>query len=301
MITVLTGENTYETMRALDAIIRGFDGIAERIDGSEIEMKQLPDLLMGSTLFANKRLVVIRGLSENKSVWNDLVDWLPRVSDDVHLVLVEIKPDKRTKTYKELKNIAEVREFAAWTDRDIQKAEVWLANEAKDRSITMDKKCIQLIVQRAGTDQWQLHQALEKLAVLDTVTPEIIQDLIEAQPSENVFNLFDAALRGQPQTVSDMIKSLELTEDPYMVFGLLSSQAFQLGALAVASEDENVAKDIGAHPFALSKLTPHARRLGRVGARKVIVIFAECDDAMKTSAADPWLLIERSLIKIAVR
>lgn len=288
-------------MRALDAIIRGFDGIAERIDGSEIEMKQLPDLLMGSTLFANKRLVVIRGLSENKSVWNDLVDWLPRVSDDVHLVLVEIKPDKRTKTYKELKNIAEVREFAAWTDRDIQKAEVWLANEAKDRSITMDKKCIQLIVQRAGTDQWQLHQALEKLAVLDTVTPEIIQDLIEAQPSENVFNLFDAALRGQPQTVSDMIKSLELTEDPYMVFGLLSSQAFQLGALAVASEDENVAKDIGAHPFALSKLTPHARRLGRVGARKVIVIFAECDDAMKTSAADPWLLIERSLIKIAVR
>ena len=88
MITVLTGDNSFEVSRALAKIERVFDGTPEKIDGSTLELKQLPDLIMGGTLFASTRLVVIKNLSENKSVWTDFSAWLPRVSDDVQLVLV---------------------------------------------------------------------------------------------------------------------------------------------------------------------------------------------------------------------
>lgn len=44
---------------------------------------------MGVSLFATKRLIVIRGLSENKVIWPVFGDWLPKVSDDIHLVLIE--------------------------------------------------------------------------------------------------------------------------------------------------------------------------------------------------------------------
>ena len=71
---------------------------------------------------------------------------------------------------------------------------------------------------RVGLDQWQLFHALEKLAVLGDITPEIIEQTIEANPTENVFNLLDAALRGDARKVHDMIGTLERTQDPYMTF-----------------------------------------------------------------------------------
>jgi DNA polymerase III delta subunit len=58
-----------------------------------------------------------------------------------------------------------------------------------------------------------------------------------------------------------------------------------------------VSKDLGVHPYGLSKLTIYVRQLGRSGARKVIEAFAEADAGIKSSATDPWLLIERALMK----
>ncbi|MNS76073.1 DNA polymerase III subunit delta [compost metagenome] len=136
--------------------------------------------------------------------------------------------------------------------------------------------------------------------MLDEVTPEVIQDVIELSPTENVFNLFETALRGDSKGVMHMIATLELSEDPYRVFGLLSGQTVQLLALALGDKPSaEIAKDIGAHPYAVSKLGSHAKRLGATGSKKVIHAFAEADRAMKTSVAEPWLLIERALLKTA--
>lgn len=299
MITILTGDNSFEIERALQAVVRAFDGVAEKLDGNALELKQLPDLLMGGTLFAAKRLVIIRGLSENKSLWTDFSAWLVRISDDVQLVLVEPKLDKRTKTYKDLKKAADVQEYPAWSDRDISKAEQWAVVEAKEQGFTLDKKCAQVLVARVGVDQWGLYHALQKLSVLEVVTPQVIAEIIELSPSENVFNLFEAALRGNGGQVQKMVATLALHEDPYRLFGLLSGQAFQLAALAEAPADATVAKDVAAHPYALSKLAPFAKKYGHSGAKKVVAAFAEADSGMKNSVGEPWLLIERALVKVA--
>lgn len=300
MITLISGENSFENDQAVRQVVGSFAGDPERVDGGDIELKQLPDLLSGVTLFNPKRLVIIKNLSENKTIWNDFADWIPRISDDVQVVLVEAKPDKRTKTYKELQKVAEVKESTLWSDRDTGKAEQWVMAEATRRGFTLDKKSAHTVVTRVGTDQWLLSQALEKLAVVDTVTPEVIEELTEANPVENVFMLFESALRGDARRVKDMLITLEVSEDAYKLLGLLSGQAVQLAVLAVSDRPSaEVAKDMGVHPYALSKLAQAAKKLGRSGAKKVIAAFAEADTAAKSSAADPWLLVERALIKVA--
>jgi DNA polymerase-3 subunit delta len=300
MITLICGENTFENERLLRSVTSASGGSAQRIDGSTLDTKQLPDLLMGMSLFAEKRLVVIRGLAENKALWNDFADWIPRVSPDVHLVLVETKPDKRTKTYKDLQKTADVHESKPWTERDSTAAEQWVEKEAKSLGFALDKKCARLLVQRVGVDQWLLYRALEKLSVAGEVTPEVIEEIIEPNPTENVFLLFESALKGDAKKIKKMLAVLEVTEDAYRLLGLLSGQAVQLAVLAVSDvPPANVAKDMGVHPYALSKLAPAAGRLGRAGAKKVVSAFAEADEASKSSAADPWLLIERALMKVA--
>ena len=300
MITLLVGENNFEVTRAIQKLGADFDGIAEKIDGSELEPRQLPDLLAGATLFADKRLVIIKNLSDNKSMWANFVDFIPRVSDDVHLVIVEPKPDKRTKTYKDLHKVSVVNEFAAWTDRDERKAEEWTIKEAANLDFTLDKKSAQTLVRQIGVDQWQLYRALEKLSVVDSVTPDVIADIIETNPSENVFQLFDAALKGDMAKVRQMVATLQLSEDPYRLFGLLSGQVFQLVALVIGEKPSTeIAKDIGVHPYALSQLVSHAKSLNKAKVKKIVDAFVEADADMKSLGVEPWILLERALLKVA--
>jgi len=299
MITLLVGENSFEIQRALDDIISDFDGNVEKIEGSELQVSQLPDIFMGVSLFAEKRLVVIRNLSENKSIWPVLGDWTDKISDDIHLVLVEPKPDKRTSTYKTLQKIADVHEFIQWSDRDTNVAEKWVAAEAEKRGLQLNKKLIQTLVNWVGIDQWQLFYALEKLSLTEEISEKSIKNIIEPNPVENVFNLFETALRGDTKNLMEMLKILEQSEDVYRLTALLSSQAFQLLAVASAGKDDNIAKDFVIHPYVVSKLAPIAKRIGKSGASKIIAIFTELDDDMKLSRAEPWLLVERALIKIA--
>jgi DNA polymerase III subunit delta len=300
MIRLLIGENSFEIDRELARIVTEFEGTAEKIDGSELELRQLPDLLMGSSLFAEKRLVILKDLSSNKAVWTDFTQWLPRVSDDINLVLVESKPDKRTKTFKDILKVASVTEYKPWGERDGHLAEQWAAVEAKAMGIELSSSLARQLVARTGIDQWRVFHALEKLSVLPEVTSSVIDDVVEANPTENIFQLFETALKGDQAKLHAMLGTLELTSEPYQLFALISGQAFQLTALTVSDKPSaEVAKDIGAHPFVLSKLAPYARKFGRSEVKRVIDAFSEADMAMKTSAIDPWVAIERALLKVA--
>jgi DNA polymerase III delta subunit len=298
MITLLTGDNSFELREALKVIVAGFDGPAERFDGNTLELRQLPDLLMGGTLFAEKRLVIISELSANSSLWQKLPEWLPRVSDDVHLVLVDEKPDKRTSSYKALKEAARVHEFPSWGDRDQQKAEQWFEARAKSQGLVLDKKTVHHIVSRVGLDQWLLSNALETLSLLDDITPEAINRTILANPQENIFELFETALSGNRAALQDILRTLELQEDPYATFALLSSQVFSLAAVTYADDSQNPSKDFAIHPFVASKLERQGRRLGKPVVTRILKKFAQTDADMKVSKAEPWLLIERLLFDL---
>jgi DNA polymerase-3 subunit delta len=301
MITILTGDNDFEVQRAVDSMTAQFNGQPERIDGEVLELGNLPDLLMGATLFTSSRFVIIKNLSLNKVVWPVFGDWIDRVAEEIQVILIEPKLDKRTKTYKQLQKVANIREYSVWTDRDTRIAGEWVIEEAKRLGFMLDTRSAQALISRVGLDQWLLLQALEKLAFVDDVNEETVMELIDANPAENVFNLFDTALKGDVEAVQEMIQTLKLGEDPYRVMGLLASQAFQLAALAVTDQPTNVvAKDMGAHPFALGKLTSHAKKRGREGVKRIVDALAEADMEMKSSAIDPWPLLERALIKIAL-
>ena len=299
MITLLTGDNSFELREALQAIVGAFDGRAERFDGQSVELHQLPDLLMGGTLFAEKRLVIITDLSTNSALWQKLSDWLPRVSDDVHLVLVDEKPDKRTSSFKALKAAAEVREFPLWSDRDTYKAEQWLEARAKVQQVVLDKKSIRHIIDRAGMDQWKLAQAIDTLSLFDEITTEVINQSIIANPQENIFELFEIAVSGNRAELQHILKTLELQEDPYATFALLSSQVFSLAAVTYADNTQNPQKDFAIHPFVASKLARHGQRLGKQKVANIVRHFAQTDADMKISKAEPWLLIERLLFDLA--
>lgn len=299
MITWLTGENSFELHEAKKACVASFDGEPEYYDGTELTLADLPTILMGVSLFAQHRLVIISDIAQNAALWSKVPEWLPRVSDDSSVVFVDAKPDKRTTAYKALKAAATVREFAPWTDRDTAKAEAWVVQRANALGVTLARLQARHLVARVGVDQWQLAQAVTMLSLLDAITDDAIDTHIAKNTTENVFELFELALTGDMTTVHEKLQALKMQEDAHRLLGLLSSQVLSLAAVVSAPETANPAKDFGIHPYVVGKMRRYTRKLSKHRVAELIEAFARADAAMKRSKAEPWLLVERALIDVA--
>lgn len=301
MISLLYGENDFELKKHLKKIVSEFadPNATEKIDSDSLSVDDLPNLLSGMSLFSQNRLVVLYDVSSNKDVWDKLTDYIENDNTDTQLVLVETSPDKRTKTFKQLQKHANSIEFKNLNENE---AKNWLLVEAKNENIALSPVLAEKVVARAGVDQWKLYFALQKLANVGEINEQSISEQIEASVQANVFALIDASLQKSPQKVHKLVGEASSSEDPYFFFGLFSSQMFQLVTLAVSDKKPaEVAADLGVHPYPLQKLSSVARQLDKNDLKKIASIVAECDDQIKRSGAEPWLLIEQALVKIANR
>lgn len=305
MIHFFFGSNQYQIKTALDELVRSTkskhgEHAVERVEGETLELRQLPDILQGATLFAPQRLVIVKGLSKNKPAWDALGDKLEQIPSSLQLVIVETAPDKRTRTFKQLQKLADVHEAKELAEPEAAK---WLTDEAARRGGKLETAMAKKIVERAGTDQWRLSNELDKLLLHSQVSDSLISELVEMTPQANVFALLDAVMQGRTDAVREMLHEAKAIEDPYMLFGLLTAQVMQLAALVHGRgrSSAEIAKLLKVHPYPLGKLSSIANKLDRSQLRSMVEAVAGMDDDVKSSGVDPWVLLERTLIKIAAR
>ncbi len=301
MIALLCGENDFELTKKLAQLKADFKGTPERYMASELTNEQLADIFSGQSLFALERLIIIDTPSGNSTLWQDLPMWVGRLNENTQLLLIESKPDKRTSAYKWLKKNVDVQEFTLFDERDIASATNWLLSYATQQQVTLTTAQAKRLIERGGTNQWALAQAIDKLQLAGEVTNQWIDDSIEQNPSQNVFQLFETVLQSDHVRMSYMLSQLRLTEDPYRVFGLMTSQALQLTLLVYAGGDTaKIATSLGMKSsYPLQKIAPFANRLTKSQISKVVHLFADADERLKSSDADPWLVLESTLVRVA--
>lgn len=296
MITVLTGANTYAISEAIRERTAAFSGEVEKLDASEVEPRSLPDLFMGATLFSPQRLIVLRGVSANKTLWTELEQWIGRVPEETEILLVETNPDKRTRTYKLLQKHATIKEFG-----ELSEAEVagWLQVHARSAGAELPPDVLRYLISYVGRDQWRLRSELDKLLLADKpVTKDLIQDIAEPYPEATAFELLDSAFSGSDIRVHELLSLLREREDPYQFFGLLSSQVLALFAIVSGGSrrPDEIARDMALHPFVVRKLTTVANKLGKKSIERLIDQLAHADERIKTSGVDPWRQLEITLL-----
>lgn len=301
MLITLTGPNSFAIQQEKQKLINNFiaqfgaNGV-ENVSGESLQPNNLPDLLQGASLFSPQRLVTLTDASQNKPLWDALGDWLGKVSTNSVLVIVESNPDKRTKTYKQLKKLSDFKEFAELSESQLIS---WLKKIVQDSGAEIDQKTASYLVQKVGSDQWQLASEIQKLINYQPkITVATIDRLVEPNLQANVFELLDSALKNKPQIMLGLIAKIRVSEDPYKLFGLLVSQVHTLALVASADSKgtDEIAKEAGVHPFVVRKTLGMAIDQNKIS--KIIDIVAKLDMQIKTTGNDPWLLLEQALNKI---
>lgn len=299
MIYLLTGDNTFELERRLKEIVDNSATQAERFDGSELSLEQLPDLFMGATLFATQRMIILRNVSGNKTVWSLLPEWLERLDGSTEVVLIETHPDKRTKTYKWLEKNTTVTE-----GRELQPHEAvkWVGELAEKYKMKLPREMAQFLVDYVGVDQWRLSSELEKLQLSGRpIDRKLIQELVEPTPQATSFELLDAVFTRRSSDIERLLSTVARSEDPYQFFGLLSSQIYALALVRSASgkSPDDIARASGVHPFVLRKVGPLASKLTSGEVKTIIERLAMLDKNMKLRPVEPWLQIKAFLLGLS--
>ena len=298
MIQVFYGENEFLKRQKVRRIIGDKNFV--RRDGQNLSVGDLRELLMGQTFFGGDDLVVINDLSEN-IIWNDF----PEITEksDKTIILLEAKLDKRTKTYKWLAKNSKIVECASLNERNRPEMTNWALERSSELNLKLSRKQIETLIDRLGYDQLRFDNIFEQLVLIDNVTDEVIDDIVPLAKSESVFDLLNATISADRKKTHQIIAYLESTssdEGAYQTMGLIASQIMHLYALILNNGDtQAVAKDFGAHPFALRQLSPLARKLDRKTAKKAISILGKADIQTKTTSVKPWLILEAALIEIS--
>lgn len=108
----------------------------EVVEGAELAVEDLPSLFWGGSLFSEKRNILIRDLSGNKSVYDKLPEYVNTVHD---IIIFEQKIDKRSSTYKTLKDKIEWKEYKIPVNLNLKKVFDIYVVAKKDgaRAVTM--------------------------------------------------------------------------------------------------------------------------------------------------------------------
>ncbi len=298
MIHLLYGDNEFAKRAALAALVGDADVV--RYDGEELTLADMQEITIGQTLFSQSAEYVISKLSENSDIWLRLSE-LP-FDDDKTVILLESKLDKRTKTYKWLQKTAKTQEFLPLSDRQKPQLISWCEAQARERGYKLTRMQIGTLIDRLGFDQLRLSNFLDQLALVKEVTDELIDQLVPLARSENVFDLFVAALSKDYETVHNIISYLESesgVDGAYQTMGLLASQATNMAALVLAGGDnKTVAADLLVNPYVLQRLSSSARTIDIEHLRQINDALFQADLQMKTTGVNPWLLIEAALVSV---
>lgn len=115
MIRIFYGD---DRKAAQKMVVRELGDGYEVVEAENLTANDMPSVLLGTSLFAETRSILIKDLSENKECWETLPKY---VADCPHKVVIwETKLDKRSVVYKELSKDKKIefKEFKLAEDPD---------------------------------------------------------------------------------------------------------------------------------------------------------------------------------------
>lgn len=285
-----TGENDYALERELTRWKQGFFQKHGAENFLEIHAKDatpaaLLDAVSVMPFIAEKRLVLLKGLPRIER------DEMKTVAAAIHpktvFVVADAKPDKRLGVTKEVLSLAEVKEFASLSPKDLAG---WAAALVAAEGASIGTQAFARLLSVCGDNQWVLDSELRKLAAFagGEITAAHIDELAVPSGEQVVWRLTDLVGGCKADEALCFLGSrIERGEDPYglwvILLNMIKNTALVWSALEADVRDErSIASAFGMHFLSVRGLLPLARSLDRGRMQSLVNFASEADLALKT-------------------
>lgn len=197
--------------------------------GDSYKLNELEDIALTMPCFAERRCIVL----EDGGLFgadNGFAEFLSQIPDTTVLILVEGKADKRTKLYKEIKQIGYVCEFAPLSPEDTVQFIVSRLGSANKR---IRRDTCDFILNNVGGDLYNIATELEKLIAYTGTRAEVtVEDVLAVcvlQTENRIFDIVDAVERGDRKTALRFYFDLiAMKESPLRILRVMTKEYMRL-------------------------------------------------------------------------
>jgi len=303
-ITTLTGSNRFALREELKKIVQEFTSAfdsfgVERFEADNTEFQQIMDSVASLPFLTEKKLVIVEDPGTNTEVKEKIEQILDATSEATDLVFFEPKIDKRGSLYKTLKKRTDFKEF---NDLDEQQLASWVVDVTKERDGTVQLSDARLLVQRVGLGQAGLSNEIDKLLSYNSsITKDSVLLLTEASPQGTVFDLMDAAFRGDLKRAMSLYESQrEQQVESQAIMGMLAWQVHTMAAIgAQQSQDVNaIAQVTGINPFVVRKTLSLTSKHSLKEIKELVHKTLELDIRLKSESIDADEALQEYLISL---
>ncbi len=266
MIIFLYGPDSYRSKQKLDEIISHYKESGKSglnlisVDAKENAFPDFYDTLRVSSMFAEKKLVIIKNVFAGKGFQEELLEEIKNIENlkDVVVVYETEAPDQRLKIFKTLVKTCKCQEFALLEGSALKQ---WAQKEFERLGQKSNLDAADLLVQYVGNDLWRLAAEIKKLGNFKngaTIKKEDVLLMVKPRLEVDIFKTIDAmAAKNRPQALSLVKKHLDNGEAPLYILSMI---AYQYKNLLVVKElaqkgfmYASIVKKSGLHPFVVKK------------------------------------------------
>lgn len=289
MILAFIGDNSYAREQAAAEFITGFVGVhgamaVDKFAGEELTFVALSDAITTIPFLSPRRLVIVRDMSTNKPLAEQLEKLSQSIADTTDLVIIEGHVDGRSKYLANLKKFVEVREF---TQLDGDSLVRWTVEQTNQLGGRISHQFAQQLVDRVGSNQQLIANELAKLVLYQPdVTAQTIAELTTYTPQGSIFAMLDAAFTGNVAEALGLY-SEQRTQgmEPQAILGMITWQMHALTLVKAAGNipAQEIASRAKLSPFVVRKNQNIARRITDQKLIRLLEQAIETDKMMKTT------------------
>jgi DNA polymerase III subunit delta len=308
-VYLLYGEEDYPIEKLVDAFVesvvppdmRAFN--MDILQGSETTGKTVAGIALSFPMMSDYRLVVVKDVDHLKE--GDALDlYAEHPSMNTVLVLVGTKPDFRKKPFAALKKYAVTGESPRLYDNEVP---AWIELHAERCGYTIAPEAVELLQAYVGNSLRELANQMEKLTIALGARRAIgradVESIVGISKEFSIFELTRSLGEKNPaRALTIGGRMMEAGEGvPFIVVMLTRhfTMLWKLAALKAERKTEfDLAQELRVNPYHMKDYTAQLRRYPVQTIENAFLALTEADLAVKTSAADPRLILDTLICEI---
>jgi len=310
MIIFLYGEDTYRSRQKLNEIVDHYKKIHKSglnlklFDFKKDSFEDFRDAFRSFTMFAEKKLMILKNVFSNSSIAKNFEDFLDKLSDSTDVILFyEEKVDEEDPLFLLLKKSGKSQNFKLLKGRSLKN---WVKREFKRYSVKIDESAINLLLDFVGNNLWQMVNEVKKMVNYKNkkeIKTKDVRILVRPKIEIDIFRTIDAiATKNKKRAIFSIKKHLEKGDSPSYILAMIN---FQFRNLLIIRDLINrgksltaISKEANLHPYVIKKSYALAKKFQFDELKKIHQKIFKADLSIKTGKISPQAALDLLITEI---
>jgi DNA polymerase III subunit delta len=305
MLIFLYGPDTFRSQKKLQELIESYKishkkGLSLRyFGGDNFDFKDLVNETEISSIFKEKKLLVLKNVFSNKKFKEDFLEHVEKItkSDAIILFYEGEEIDKRDRLLKFLEKHAESQEFELLNG---EKLVSWVGKEITNYGAAIESGALKKLIAYVGNDLWRMENEVIKLINYvknKKIKEEDVDLLVRPKIENDIFETINSIAEQRKNAALFLLhKHLEKGDSPLYLLSMINFQFRNLLAVRDLIDKKapyyEISKRSGLHPFIVKKTYPAAQKFSLSQLKKIYQKIFQIDLAVKTGKIDSQMALD---------